>query len=212
MMSTALEPVRKRGMPVSIWLTLLASTGLHILLLMDFQFAHYQGNGEKMHVMRVQLETTALPVTRASQQRQQPDKPTPSEKSMDLEKDSTKKPNEVSEVHHTQARYQEASEVAAARGEQQDLRLRYIESLLRQIEAKKYYPSTARRRGIQGRIKVNFTLYDAGDIRDIRIAGESELLKRVSREALEQALPFAAAPEGVVLPLAVQYIMDYSLN
>jgi len=179
---------------------------------MDFHFAHRQGNGTQVQAMRVQLEVSTLPISRSSQTSQQAAKPF----SMAQDKELDEKPNDVEgdkpELRQAQSRYQVASEVAAAVGEQQDRRLRYIETLLRQIESKKYYPSSARRRGIQGRIEVNFTLYDADDIRHVRLIGDSELLKRVSREALEAALPFAPPPEGVMLPLAVHYLMDYSLH
>lgn len=212
MSSTTWEPRRKRRMPTAMWLTLLVSIGLHILLLMDFHFAHRQGNGEQLHAVRVRLEPATLPVSRSAQAKQQQGKPTRNIPDTPQTRASVRETGSEPEVRHRQAQSQPASQLAADRGEQQDIRLRYIESLLRQIESRKYYPSTARRRGIEGRIQVKFTLYEADDIRDVSISGDSDLLKRVSREALEAALPFTPAPEGVALPLSVQYIMDYSLH
>jgi TonB family protein len=211
MSSGLLEQPHNRHLPLSMWLMLFLSVGIHAVVLADLSFRSHSGNDDRLQTMRVRLDFSDTPVAKSRQVKQKQQQVAVAKPEAEMTPLPEKKPPPKEE--NQQARQQQAaSEVAGRAGEQRDKRLRYIETLLRQIESKKYYPSVARRRGIEGRIHVQFTLYEADDIRNVEIDGDSGLLKRVSREALLAALPFTPPPEGVSFPLAVEYIMEFSLD
>ena len=107
---------------------------------------------------------------------------------------------------------------AAAAAKQSDpellnrTRLTYHALLLRHIEVHKIYPKAARRRKIEGRIQVTFTLFADGSIKHLTINGKRSVLKRASRQAIDGALPMPKPPAQLSLPMKVEFTMNYFLK
>ncbi len=91
-------------------------------------------------------------------------------------------------------------------------RKNYYALLMRHIEAHKHYPRVARRRKIQGKILVTFTLFANGSIKKLMIGGQNNILKKASENAINNALPMPLPPKEMNLPLAVKFHMNYFLK
>ncbi|WP_428605203.1 energy transducer TonB [Sedimenticola sp.] len=88
----------------------------------------------------------------------------------------------------------------------------YIEQLLRHIERYKHYPMPARKRGIEGLVKVSFVLAENSQITDLRIEGGHRLLNKATRTALQKALPLPRSPQALALPIRLAFNLSYSLS
>jgi periplasmic protein TonB len=100
---------------------------------------------------------------------------------------------------------------SAAEDEEAALR-HYLAALRAAIAAHKSYPAMARRRGIEGNVKVSFTLLADGNVRDIRVTGGPRPLRNAARQAINRAVQLPPPPAGVVSPMPVQYAMNFSLR
>ncbi|MDH5711504.1 MAG: TonB family protein [Gammaproteobacteria bacterium] len=92
------------------------------------------------------------------------------------------------------------------------IRKHYLNNLLTHIEGHKYYPQSARNRGINGSIEVSFELLSNGEISDLKAVGGPMVLRNAAKQAIESALPFPVPPEEVNCPLQVSYAMQFQLN
>jgi protein TonB len=95
---------------------------------------------------------------------------------------------------------------------QPQTRATYHALLLRHIEVHKIYPKAARRRKIEGKIRVSFTLFANGSIKNLQINGKRSILKKASRTAIDGALPMPKPPRNLSLPIKVEFTMNYFLN
>lgn len=93
-----------------------------------------------------------------------------------------------------------------------EVRDRYLAQVLAHIESHKYYPPSARRRGIEGSVEVRFMLDAYGGITRLDVTGRSALLEDAARTAIRDAMPLPAAPSGDGFPLLVSYQMIYKLQ
>ncbi len=93
-----------------------------------------------------------------------------------------------------------------------ELRERYLASLLALIEKRKSYPRVARRRSIEGLVRVSFTVECDGSIGRLQIRKGHKLLKRSATKAIDLAQPFPQPPEEVKCPLPVDYVMAFELR
>lgn len=93
-----------------------------------------------------------------------------------------------------------------------ELKQRYLAALLSRIEARKSYPNAARRRAIEGRIAVSFTLACDGSVNAVEIPTGHKLLRVSAAEALQRAQPFPQPPTGVDCPFRVNYAMAFELQ
>ena len=92
------------------------------------------------------------------------------------------------------------------------IRKHYLNNLLTHIEGHKYYPQSARNRGVNGSIEVSFELLDNGEINALTAVGGPMVLRNAAKQAIENALPFPVPPEEVNCPLQVSYAMQFQLN
>ncbi|MCB1851060.1 MAG: energy transducer TonB [Gammaproteobacteria bacterium] len=92
------------------------------------------------------------------------------------------------------------------------LKQRYLATLLASIEQYKSYPRAARRRSIEGRVRVSFTLRCDGSVVEISMPSGHKLLKRSAEEAVRLAQPFPKPPAEIDCPLAVDYAMAFELR
>lgn len=88
----------------------------------------------------------------------------------------------------------------------------YLATLLAHIEKRKSYPRAARRRGVEGSIKVSFTLGCDGTVSNIRTTGGHKLLKKSASKAVMASLPLPKPPTGINCPMLVNYAMAYKLK
>ena len=94
----------------------------------------------------------------------------------------------------------------------QQKRAQYLQKLLSHIESFKYYPLAARRRLIEGNVKISFTLQDDGSYEQLVLDGERSVLVNATRMALEAAVPLPAPTEGVELSGQIEFAMVYALT
>ncbi len=92
------------------------------------------------------------------------------------------------------------------------LKQHYLSNLLSHIESFKYYPQSARRRGLNGEVNVSFALLDTGRITDLVISGGPLLLQRASKQAVQQAVPMPTPPAEVPTPMQMSFVMQYQLR
>lgn len=92
------------------------------------------------------------------------------------------------------------------------IRKHYLNNLLTYIEGHKYYPQSARNRGIKGSIEVSFELLNNGEISDLKASGGPLILRKAAEQAIASALPFPTPPSEVNCPLQVSYAMLFELN
>ncbi|MCU7920307.1 MAG: TonB family protein [Candidatus Thiodiazotropha sp. (ex Dulcina madagascariensis)] len=95
---------------------------------------------------------------------------------------------------------------------QANLRERYLAKLLARIEEKKYYPSIARRRNIEGKIRVSFKLECDGKVTQLAITGQHSLLRKAAGKAVNAAQPLPEIPPQIECPLPISYAMAYTLD
>lgn len=88
----------------------------------------------------------------------------------------------------------------------------YKALLMRHIEAHKHYPRVARKRNIQGKILVSFTLLTDGSIKNLSLSGKKSILKKATQRAINNALPMPTPPRDLSLPMEIKFNMNYSLK
>jgi len=84
--------------------------------------------------------------------------------------------------------------------------------LLTHIEGYKFYPRAARRRGIEGEIRVSFTLLDNGKMKDLQVTGDQSVLVSAAQQAMEDAVPLPLPPSSMKLPRKIDISIVYSLK
>ncbi|MCM8857321.1 MAG: TonB family protein [Candidatus Thiodiazotropha sp.] len=95
---------------------------------------------------------------------------------------------------------------------QVNLRERFLAKLLARIEEKKYYPSIARRRNLEGNIKVSFKLECDGKVAQLAITGQHNLLRKAAGKAVDAAQPLPEIPPQIKCPMQISYAMAYKLD
>ena len=93
-----------------------------------------------------------------------------------------------------------------------EIRQRYLAEVMAHIEAHKWYPKSARRRGIQGEVKVSFILMPDGSIKDIEVRDGPGVLVAAAGSAVNKAVPMPTPPTEVHCPLHCEFSMRFALN
>jgi protein TonB len=93
-----------------------------------------------------------------------------------------------------------------------NLQEQYLTKLLAMIEAKKYYPTVARRRNLQGKVEVSFNLSCDGKVSKLNITGSHSLLRKAAGKAIDAAQPLPEPPSQIECPMPVHYAMAYTLE
>jgi len=92
------------------------------------------------------------------------------------------------------------------------VRKNYISTLLMHIEGYKRYPGSARRRNIEGDIKVSFHLLDDGSITELSASGGARVLRQAAMRSVTNAFPFPPCPEKFNCSMQVNFVMKYKLR
>ncbi|MBN2826073.1 MAG: energy transducer TonB [Campylobacterales bacterium] len=87
----------------------------------------------------------------------------------------------------------------------------YFTTLKNKINSNKSYPNIAKRRGMEGRVKVSFTLSSSGKLINITILSGPKVFHSATRSAIERSLPYAP-PKGVFnSTISLTMSVDYKL-
>jgi protein TonB len=87
----------------------------------------------------------------------------------------------------------------------------YYATLKRKINRNKSYPRVAKRRGMQGSVKVKFTLSSGGSLKNIIIVSGPKVFHNATRSAIKRSLPYAP-PKGVFKKsISLTINVDYKL-
>ncbi len=89
---------------------------------------------------------------------------------------------------------------------------RYLTEVMAHIEQHKWYPKTARRRGIEGEVNVSFTLLPDGSAGEIKVDNASPVLLAAARKAVEKAIPMPKPPASIHCPMPCEFQMRFSLK
>jgi len=93
----------------------------------------------------------------------------------------------------------------------------YLKTVLKIIEKNKKYPSGARKRGEEGKVKVSFTLLKSGKVKDVKIITPSRYpeLNKATEKLIWELSPFPPFPPGVEkkkITLAMEVIYEIEEN
>ncbi len=88
----------------------------------------------------------------------------------------------------------------------------YLQQLLALIEKKKFYPDSAKRRKIEGSVKISMTIDNTGYIMQLETLSGPRMLKKAARKAVLQAQPFPQPPLGLSGEKPVLFAMDYKIS
>ena len=88
----------------------------------------------------------------------------------------------------------------------------FMQQLLAHIESNKFYPRSARSRGIQGDVLVSFALLANGEIQSLHVSGGHRVLQSATKQAVNNAIPLPLPPSGFSTPYKVQFVLTYRLR
>lgn len=91
-------------------------------------------------------------------------------------------------------------------------REQYLQKLLHHIESFKFYPGAARKRAIEGNVKVSFILHDGGHYKQLVVDGKRSVLVNAARIALVAATPLPVPDKDIELSSKIKFTMVYSLS
>lgn len=88
----------------------------------------------------------------------------------------------------------------------------YLRALFAHIEAHKFYPPSARRRQLEGQVRVSFTIDAGGGVSDLKVSEGHPQLEEAALQTVRSALPLPLPAGGVTLPFSLSYRMDFRLR
>ncbi|MCW9013656.1 MAG: energy transducer TonB [Gammaproteobacteria bacterium] len=90
----------------------------------------------------------------------------------------------------------------------------YLETIAAHLDKHKFYPRSARRRHIEGDVKVSFDLLENGDILNLKIFSGHSTLQKATSESINNALPMPPRPESLLAlnTMNIEYSMQFSLK
>lgn len=91
-------------------------------------------------------------------------------------------------------------------------RQQYLQKLMSHIETFKYYPRAARKRALEGEVKVSFVLLDDGTYKQLSLDGRHSALVKAARVAVESATPLPVPPKDIAIAGQIEFTVSYSLT
>ena len=90
----------------------------------------------------------------------------------------------------------------------------YMRALAEHLNKHKFYPQSARRRNIEGNIRISFDLLQDGNILNLRILSGHKVLQRATSESIKSALPMPPRPESLLAlnTMKIEYAMQYAIK
>jgi periplasmic protein TonB len=79
-----------------------------------------------------------------------------------------------------------------------DPKMEYLRSVQKKIVKLQRYPDSARREGIVGKVKVQFTILKTGELEKLKIIkSPHDILSKAATKAIQQAAPFPKFPKDI---------------
>jgi len=88
----------------------------------------------------------------------------------------------------------------------------YMQQLLAHIESRKYYPRSARSRGIEGNVQVSFELLADGSIKSLQVTEGRSVLQKATRQAVQSSIPLPLPPAELSVPRKIEFSIQYLLQ
>jgi periplasmic protein TonB len=90
----------------------------------------------------------------------------------------------------------------------------YIEAIAAHLDKHKFYPRSARRRHIEGDVKISFGLLLDGNIINLKILSAHTSLEKASSESIHNALPMPPRPENLLAlnTIQIEYTMQFAMK
>ncbi|WP_320035254.1 TonB family protein [Halarcobacter sp.] len=88
----------------------------------------------------------------------------------------------------------------------------YIEKVKKTINKNKFYPNSARRRGIEGYVNVNFIIGEKGELKNIKILNGKKIFYNAAKEAIVKSFPINTKKNNHIFPLKINLCIKYNLN
>ena len=103
-------------------------------------------------------------------------------------------------------------ELSVSNENRSSIKENYTTKIHNKINENKKYPLNARRRNIEGRVRVSFDVIKNGDITNLRLSEAQALLKKASLKAIKKSLPLPEIPDKLEAPVHISFYMSYRLN
>jgi len=88
----------------------------------------------------------------------------------------------------------------------------FFAQLREAINSNKTYPKTARRRNVQGEVKVKFSILANGNVEEIKVIKGHSIFKRSVHEAIQNSFPISVKKTLFTFPKEFQLTLNYILN
>jgi TonB family protein len=88
----------------------------------------------------------------------------------------------------------------------------FINELLDQIEKNKFYPKKAKRRNIQGTVRVELSLDDTGNIVSLQLFEGHRILRKAAATAIQASAPFSAPHSSLTTPQTIKFGVHYQFR
>jgi protein TonB len=105
-----------------------------------------------------------------------------------------------------------AGAAAPASNALERVRQHYLARLAAHLEAHKFYPDAARKRGLEGAVQIAFEVRAGGETGELQLSGGHKMLHQAAAETVRRAMPLPPPPKEVSMPLSVRYGMTFALQ
>lgn len=192
-------------------ITLFVSLLIHAALFIQFSNTAMNSSQVQAPVYDTRISLNFLPAVKQTQQNPVEFEKVKSKKV--ARKKIEEKRKELARTHEQAAAPKISKDVQRQQiNDNMKIRQRYFSILLTHIEGYKYYPRTARSRGIEGSIQISFRLLENGNISGLTASGGPLILRRAAKNSVTDALPLPLCPPDVTCPMQVSYAMQFKLN
>lgn len=178
------------------------------------QFSNATTNNSSQAQAPVQDKRISLNLLKPVKQKEKAEPKKVKPKKKKAKRKTTKNIERVIQPKHEQAVAKKVEDEIKRQHDEKlaSLKQHYFLTLLTHIEGHKYYPRSARARGIEGSIQISFRLLENGNITGLSAKGESLQLKRAAKKSVINALPLPYCPPEVTCPMQVSYVMQFKLK
>lgn len=191
-------------------ITLLISVLIHAAFFVQFSGVAMSRSQAQAPVYDTHISLNFLPPKKQQQKTDEFKKVKPK----NLARKKIKKKQNKSQPAHQQVTAPKISQDIQRKqsGDTAPIRQRYFSNLLTHIEGYKYYPRSARQRGIEGSIDISFRLLADGSISGLTASGGTLILQRAAKSSVTDALPLPLCPPEITCPMLVSYAMQFKLR
>jgi protein TonB len=113
---------------------------------------------------------------------------------------------EVAKPVKTETKNEINPEVVQAKQDQ------FISNLIHKINTNKFYPTRARRRGLEGLVTVKFKVLSDGNVKDIKILSGRNIFKKSAKEAISKSFPVIVKDSLFNFPKEFKIKLSYILK